>query len=356
MKKIGVLASILITCMFLAGYGIYVSAADKAGGKDPGKETSTVKPGAQPAAQQAAPAKAAEVGQVAATVNGKPISMAEYQTEVNRFERRVEMMGRGSEEEETVEMKKRILDNMIGREVLKQEAEKLGIKAQDKDVQAQMDNLKMKFGSEEEFKNAIAKMNLTEAGIRQQFTDEAIMRKLVDQEIAAKITLGPDEAKAFYDKNPEIFKSPEMVRASHILVKFDEKASPEDKAKALEKIKGVQKKIQDGADFATVAKEVSDCPSKENGGDLDFFQHGQMVPAFEQAAFALKPNQVSDIVETEYGYHLIKLTDKKEAGVMSFDEMKPRIEQHLKNEKVTQQLAQYVEKLKAGAKIEVFVK
>ena len=198
-------------------------------------------------------------------------------------------------------------------------------------------------------------MNLTEDKLKAQIASDLVLRALIDQEVASKITVGPNEAKEFYDKNPEYFKTPEMVRASHILVTVAKDATPEDKAKALAKIKDVQKKIQGGADFAEEAKAVSDCPSKEKGGDLDFFQKGQMVPAFETAAFALKPGQMSDIVETEYGYHLIKVTDKKEAGVVAFDEIKPRIEQQIKNEKVGQQLAQYVEQLKSKAKIETLV-
>jgi len=108
--------------------------------------------------------------------------------------------------------------------------------------------------------------------------------------------------------------TPEMVRASHILVKVDSKATAEEKAKALGKIKDIQKRIQSGEDFAQVAKEVSDCPSKENGGDLNFFQRGLMVPPFENAAFSMNPGDTSDIVETVFGYHIIRVTDKRAAG------------------------------------------
>jgi len=356
-KKPATLISVLIMFLLLAGYGLYVSAADKTTAKPAGKDAAATKPAAQPAQKEAPAAKAETPGQNAALVNGQPIRMTEYQQELSRFNRRLEMMGHGADEDEAAQMRGRVLDTMIGREVLTQQAAKLGLKATDAEVDAQMQTLKTRFGSEDEFKGALAKMNLTEQTIKEQFAADQVMRKLIDQEISSKITVTPAETKDFYDKNPEIFKSPEMVRASHILVKVEEKASPEDKAKALEKIKGIQQKIKDGADFAAIAKEVSDDPgSKETGGDLDFFQHGQMVPAFETAAFALKPGEVSDIVQTDYGYHLIKVTDRKEAGVMAYDEIKPRIEQHLKNEAVSQQLTQYVDKLKSAAKIEILVK
>lgn len=349
MKKTGVLVVLVAVCALLAGYGIYAytsgnSAKTTIVQKTPagGKEGTSVKNDSN--------------GQNAAMVNGVAIPKSDYDAEVTRFDRQMAMSGRNVDEKDASTMRTKILDNMIGRELLKQEAAKQQIKADDAETSAQLETLKKRFGSEEDFKNALARMSITEQALKDQFVTESILRKLVDRDVASKITLAPDDAKKFYDENPEMFKSPETVRASHILVKVEENASPEDKAKALEKIKGIQKRIQKGEDFAVVAKEVSDCPSKENGGDLNYFQRGQMVGPFENAAFSLKPGQMSDIVETEYGYHLIKLTDRKDAGVMSFEEMKPRIEQHIKSEKVGQQLTVYVDQLRAAAKIDILVK
>ncbi len=358
MKKAGLVASIVVLCMVVAGYFYFVSAApEKSTTKPAAKESSAAVKGSAPAAakEEAPAAKPAGNAENAATVNGVAITKADYEAEVTRFDRQVAMTGRNPDDKETSAMKKKILDNLIGRELLKQQAAKEGIKADDAETTAQMEVLKKKFGSEQDYQDALKKMNITEQTIKEQFSSELVMRKLIDKEVADKITLGPNDAKDFYDKNPEIFKTPEMIRASHILVKVDEKATPEEKAKALEKIKDIQKKVQGGADFAELAKEVSDCPSKEKGGDLGFFQKGQMVPAFETAALALKQGQVSDVVETEFGYHLIKLTDKKDAGTMAFEEMKPRIEQHIKSEKVSEQLTQYMDGLRSKAKVEVFI-
>ena len=345
MKKTRLIAFVVV-CFMLAGFGFYVSAADKPAKK--GQEAASPAKGTKE--------KTESVVQNAATVNGSPILKSEYDAEVTRLDRQIAMTGRTLDDKEMSGMKQKILDNLVGRELLKQEADKKAIKSDAAEVDAQMENLKKRFGTEEEYQGTLKKMNLTEESLKKQFSSEIVLRKLLEQEVASKIVLEPNEAKEFYDSNPEVFKAPEMIRASHILVKVEQNATPEEKAKALEKMKGIQKKIQDGADFAQVAKEVSDCPSKENGGDLDFFQKGQMVGPFETAAFSLKPGQVSDIVETEFGYHLIKLTDKKGPGVMTFEEMQPRIEQHGKSEKMTQQVTQYVDKLKSKAKIEILVK
>ena len=149
--------------------------------------------------------------------------------------------------------------------------QKRGIKADDADVDAQVEAAR-KGATPEDFANSLKQMNMTEKRLRDHFATQLAIRKMIEMEFAPKITVTPEEAKAFYDSNPDVFKTPEMVRASHILVKVDQKASAEEKAKAMEKIKGIQKRIKGGEDFATVAKEVSDCPSKENGGDLNFFQ------------------------------------------------------------------------------------
>lgn len=355
MRKAGLLVFVLSAALVLAGYGFYVSAADKTP-KKPNQQEAGPSTGAKAAPPQDTAMKAQNNGPNVATVNGVAITKSDFDVEVSRLDKQIAMSGRTPADNEMAVMKQKILDNMIGREVLKQEAVKQGIKADEAEITLQMAELKKKFGSDEEFKNALSKMNVTEASIRSQFADELALRKLIEKNVADNITLGPNDAKDFYDKNPDIFKSPDMVRASHILVKVEPGASPEDKAKALEKMKAIQKRIQGGEDFAAVAKEVSDCPSKEQGGDLDFFARESMVGPFADAAFAMKTGQTSDIVETEFGYHLIKDTDRKEAGVMAFEEMKPRIEQHVKSEKVNQQLTQYVDKLKSSAKIEVLVK
>lgn len=356
MKKSGLIVSILVICLFFAGYGLYVFASEKSSKKPAGETAPSGATTAAPAAKESTVAQPQAVNPNAATVNGVAISRAEYDAEAARFDRQVAMTGRKADDKEIAAMRASIIENMIGRELLKQEAEKQGIKPDSGEVDAQLDALRKKFASEEEYQGALKKMNVTEGAIKDQFAQELVLRKLVDKDVASKITLDSSEAKDFYDKNPEIFKTPESVRASHILVKFEDNASPEDKAKALEKIKAVRKKIADGADFAQTAKEVSECPSKEQGGDLGFFQKGQMVGAFETAAFSLKLGELSDIVETEYGYHIIKVTEKKDAGVMAFEEMKPRIEQHVKSEKMAGQLVQYVEGLKSKAKVEVYVK
>jgi peptidyl-prolyl cis-trans isomerase C len=342
MKKAGLIVVAFVLFAFLAGYGFYSSsAADEKSKKGTGEDAS----GKKSEAKQ----------QNAVVVNGKPIPMSDYQARLEQLNRQVAMVGKKPDDKEMASLKQRVLNDLISIELLKQEAQKKGIKVEDSEVNARIEAAKKKF-TPENFQNSLKQANMTESSLKDYFATQIAIGKLVEQEIVSKIVVTPEEVKKFYDSNPDLFKAPEMVRASHILVKVDKNATADEKAKALEKIKGLQKRVKGGEDFAKVAKEASDCPSKENGGDLDFFRKGDMAPAFEQAAFSMKQGEISDIVETEFGYHIIKVTDRKEPGVVSFDEIKSRIEQQLKSDKISQEIPNYVETLKSKSKIEILVK
>jgi peptidyl-prolyl cis-trans isomerase C len=132
--------------------------------------------------------------------------------------------------------------------------------------------------------------------------------------------------------------------------------APDDqKAAARKKIESVQQKVKKGEDFATLAKTYSEGPSGPRGGDLGYFKRGQMVKPFEEAAFRLKPNETSEIVETQFGYHLIKVNDKKPAKTMTYAEVKDRLNEHLKKQKSDSEANAYIKTLRKDAKIEKFL-
>lgn len=343
----------LVVLLIVTSFGFSVSFG--AGEKD-------VKKGSVPAAgnkdaskEKPAVANTGVNKDKVAVVNGTVITRSEYDTEMNRFERQMAMSGQAQNPAEMSDLKGRVLDGLIDRELLKQQCKKQNITVDDNEVAQQIAVLKQKFGNEKDFTETLAKMNLTEADLKSQLRQDLAIKKLIDQQIATKVTITPEEMKAFYDSHPEFFKAPEKVRASHILIKVEPTATDADKAKARERIVAIQERVKKGEDFAAVAKETSECPSGANGGDLDFFQRGQMVGPFEDAAFTLKPGTVSDIVETQFGYHLIKVTDKKDASTVAYDEIKGKIEDYMKQQKVNEQLTQYLAQLKKDSKIETFM-
>ena len=293
-------------------------------------------------------------GDKIAAVNGVVITRGQYDREVSIQRERVTRQGRIVTDDQLPALRNQVLEGLIEREVLYQESQKAGIKISDQDVNDQLANIKKRYPDENEFNNALTKMGFTEDEVKNQIEHGLAIRELINKKITEKVVITDKESKAFYDENPKLFKQPEQVKASHILIKADANAGEAKKAEARKKIEEVQQKLKDGGDFGTLAKEYSEGPSNVKGGDLGYFNRGQMVKPFEDAAFAMKPNEVSDVVETRFGYHLIKVYDKKPEKVLAYTEVKDKLNQHLKNQKVEKQASEYVAGLKKNAKIEKY--
>ena len=193
------------------------------------------------------------------------------------------------------------------------------------------------------------------------FQQQAAILEYLKNTILNKITVSEADAKDYYEKNIQLFKIPgddaNSVRASHILVKFPDKATDEQKAEAKKKAEGLLAGIRkDPASFNSVAVKNSDCPSSMNEGSLGSFGKGQMVKPFEDAAFALEPNQISDLVETTFGYHIIRRDPPQEAKTVAFAEIKDRLMENLKGIKSEEALTKLIEDLVKANKVEFFVK
>ena len=189
----------------------------------------------------------------------------------------------------------------------------------------------------------------------QFFSDNFLANEYLKREVAQKVTVSDDEVKTYYDSHKDEFKTQEMVKARHILVRVENAASEDEKKKAKDKAEMYLKKIMDGEDFAKMAAEVSDDPgSKAKGGDLGFFPKGRMVKSFEDAAFALKPGETSGIVETQFGFHIIKVEDKKEPTIESFDAVKERIKQKLAQDRTRKELTDFIDKAMKDSKTEIY--
>ena len=177
----------------------------------------------------------------------------------------------------------------------------------------------------------------------------------LQKEIFDKITINDDKARSYYKDHNEVFKTPEMIRARHILIKTETSATAEEKKKAKAKAEEVLAKIKKGEDFSKLASEVSNDPgTKDKGGDLDFFPKGTMVPAFEEVAFSLKPGEVSGIVETEYGYHLIKMEEKKDAHLEPYENIKDKVKDQALQEMRKAAITDFVDKAMKSARVEVY--
>lgn len=308
--------------------------------------------------QKAAPPKAVESAsgapEVVARVNGSGISMMD----LKRAEK-VIMSGRPGMEippDELKDFDQQALAQLVSAELLYQAGQKLTVKDLDKKVDDKLAQSKARFAKAEDFAKAIKALEMNENDLRDFTRRDLVISNFIEQTIAAKIAVSEEENRKFYDQNLDKFKKGEMVRASHILCGVDATATAEEKKKAREKAEKLRKDLAGGADFATLAKENSTCPSSKQGGDLGYFGKGQMVPPFEQAVFALKPGEISDVVETQFGYHIIKLTEMKGAETVSFKEARPSIEEYLKNQKIQASVTTWLAEARKNAKIEMLLK
>jgi len=294
-------------------------------------------------------------GDKVAIVNGVTISKDAYDRELDFFARRAAQGGQQIPDGQMAQMKNEVLESLIDRELLFQESKKRGIKVKTEAVSDQFQKIQQRYPNKEEFKKLLSNMGLTESDVQAQIERGMAIQELIGKEVTEKIKVSDEETKAFYDKNPQLFQQPEQIKASHILIKVQADAPADQKAAARKKIENVQQKVKKGEDFATLAKTYSEGPSGPKGGDLGYFRRGQMVKPFEEAAFSLKPDETSEIVETQFGYHLIKVNDKKPAKKMTYAEVKDRLNDHLKKQKTETETNAYIETLRKDAKIEKFI-
>ncbi|MDP2756693.1 MAG: peptidylprolyl isomerase [Desulfurivibrionaceae bacterium] len=294
-----------------------------------------------------------KAGEVAALVNGEPIVAAAVQGEIKGILGRFQEQGRKPSETEMASLRESVLDKMVKLELLSQESKKAGIAVNTTDIDNELKGYKKGFADDKAFAKALGETGITEAELRKQIGKNLAIQKFIDTKFKGKVQVTEQDAKDFYNSNQDKFAQPEMAHARHILITAKETEPKADKDRKRAKLVQIQKQLKGGANFADLAKQFSDCPSKERGGDLGFFPRGQMVKPFEQAVFKMMPGDVSDIVETEFGYHLIKLEEKKPAKTVSFDEAKAKITAYLTQEKVTANIEAFLTAAKSKATIKM---
>ena len=294
--------------------------------------------------------------EVVARVNGAEIKRKELNGAVQAFAVQMARQGRPVPPNQSLSIQHEILEELIGRELLLEAGEKHIPVDIDKKVQEQVDQMKAQVGGEEQFNKSLAEAGIAPTEYAHRVRDNIIIREAIQIAVDKEVKISPEDAKAFYDKNPDQFKQPELVRASHILIRVPANASDDVKKAKLAQIEAARTLVKNGGNFADVAKKVSEDPgSAQTGGDLGFFPRGQMVPEFDAAAFSLKTNEVSEVVTTQFGYHILLVTGRKPAQTMPFDEVKTELTQYLKQRKGNDVTRTYVADLRKTAKVEVLL-
>jgi nitrogen fixation protein NifM len=283
-----------------------------------------------------------------AVVNGYEISAEAVNFELDRLARFYMSHGMTAEElrRNLPKLEAKALEQAIGAKLLLDQAQRLDLPVTAKDVDAEVARVVQQVGGEENYKKALAAQGISEADFRKELEKGARVNMLVNQACAHVADPTEDEVTAFYEAHKQEYVEPHQVLCQHILVKGSNDA-------ALDKIKEIRERIvNDKADFAEEAKKHSDCPSGAQGGSLGWFGRGMMVPEFDKAAFEMKKGEVSGVVTTEFGYHIIYKADERGGGQQTIVDVHDQIKDLLRHEARGKAMDAYVADLREKATIE----
>ena len=240
-------------------------------------------------------------------------------------------------------------ENVIERVLMQQAAKNDPIPISQKKIDEAFENVLKEHGSEEKFYKNIGLTKEDEPGLKKNIEIQLRVERLVENFCKDLPKPSVQQAKKYYDENIENYISPEQVRAAHIVKNVDAKTSSEQAKQAILKI---QKELKSGKQFEALADQYSDCPG--NGGDLGYFPRGHMVQAFEDVVFSMKKNEISDVFQTEFGFHIAKVYDKKPKSPVPFEQVKENIVKQLDDQNRNERVELFLDELRAKAEITEF--
>jgi len=300
-------------------------------------------------------AQSAQVG-LAAKVNGTEISRARFETTFeSHIERRGINVAMMQSPDALKQLKRQILDLLIGQELLWQQAKKDGFVAASAQVDQAVDHVRRRYRSEEVFLQELKSGSFTEDSYRDNLKQELSVRRWAEETIAKNISVSAQEVHDFYVKNPDRFIRPDEINARHVLIKVGPGADEATVTEARKQIEKILAEAKQGADFAALAQKHSQGPSAPKGGELGFLPRGRLVKPFEEAAFALKPGEISDVVRTQYGFHIIKLEARRGGDTISQKEAEPSIRDYLSSMKTQEAIQERVRVLRETGNVEILL-
>jgi peptidyl-prolyl cis-trans isomerase SurA len=299
-----------------------------------------LQPATSPAAQL--------VSGIAATVNEEPITTVEVDKEAALMQRELQQLP-------AAERKSAVLNRLIDKKLIDQKIKELDVRVSDDEVNAAVEDVKKQNGiSQQALEQALAGQGMSFPQYKKQLKDQLERIRLMSQEVRAKIQVSEPEMRAFYQQNLSRYGGEEQFHARHIFFKIDKKATPEERAKIEAQANEVLKEARSGKEFVELAKKYSTDPAAaRDGGDLGTFKKEDMLPEIGETVAALKPGEVSGLVLSPAGYHIIKLEEKIQGNAKPFDEVRGEIEEILYKKKADERFAQWVKDLRSSAAIEI---
>lgn len=299
----------------------------------------------------ASPAAAEVFDRVVASVGDDAITLYDVDREAKSL-----LRGKKSDEERLYETRKAILEKLIEKMLLMREARILELEVSEAEIASAVDNIKKENKiSQNELVQALAQEGMTYEAYVDELKGQILRSKVLDQKVRSSIHISDEDIRFYYEKNSDILKSDEEVRVRHILFLVPQEANREKLEKVKTRAEAVLKLAREGKDFEALAKKYSEGPSASAGGDLGYFRKEDMVKEFSRAAFALKDNEISDLVLSPFGFHIIKMIDRRGGRAVSFDDVKNRIRAILFSEEMEKGVKSYIEELKENNDLKILL-
>ncbi len=296
----------------------------------------------------------AAVDRIVAVVNQEIITLSEVDKVIDHLKAEIDTKDRLERRVRINELSRMALERLIEEKLIDQEAKKAGIKVAAKEVDGAIEEIKRRnSATQEDLENALARDGLTLEAFRKDIEKKILRTKVVQFSVKVEPNVGEKELREFYQKNADRYRTEEIYRPAHILFKVSKEASPEEVRQVRAKCEKVLNRIRAGEDFGELAIIYSEDISSKDKGDLGVFKKGELLPAFEKETLQLKVGEISGIVRTDYGFHIIKLLDRKGGHPLPFEEVKERVRQEYLDREFERSLKQYLDSLKAKSIIEI---
>lgn len=296
----------------------------------------------------------AVVDRVVAVVNQEIITLSEVEKLTMPLKEQITTEDRLQRRERLTELHRQVLNRLIEEKLIDQEVKKSGIKISSKEIEATMDEVKRRnSASQEDLEKALSMEGMTLDTYKKQIEKTLLRQKLINYSVKVEPKGGEKELREFYEKNVGRYRTNETYRPSHILLIVPKGAAPEEVREIRKKGEKVLEKIKGGADFGEMALLYSQDASAKNRGELGYFKRGDLLPAFERAALNLKVGEVSGLIRTDFGFHIIKILDRKGLEPLAFEEVRNKVRQDCYEIEMDKAIKQFISTLKEKAVIEI---
>jgi parvulin-like peptidyl-prolyl isomerase len=293
---------------------------------------------------------------IAVRINGQEISYERFNAFYQEYLRQqhVNIVLTGNPAKLT-RMRREAMDRMVEQELVRQAAQAQAVEVRTEEVDGVLDELRSQFKDQEAFIRRLESESYTLEGYRERLRGMLAAGRYLDQIRAGVASVTDEELETYYRANEYRLTLPEEVRVRHILLTWKPLGTTDDRATLRRQMQGILEQARAGADFAELARERSEDSTSGYGGDTGFFHRGQMVPAFEEVAFALQPGEISDIVETPFGLHILRLEERREARLLPLQEVREQLRDYLRQQRMAAAVQQEIERLKAQAEIQELI-